>query len=257
MTRPAVLTAFPLVLSLAACGGGVREPETADSANPDDPQTERGEVPEEETATEEDSSLADGGGIPTKCHAGADPCTPDPRWVKKLCQDVYPAVALYLNQPSLPFTKAYLSRKTKAVNASGGATSGDEWLKFDEQVVLLYHRKSQTGGMQVSGANGGFDAMRWDGSCVTLDSTEVRMNVPPKPLHADIPWRYIGDDIQDALKSVDTIKQAYIARKQECKGAFSGSVSKKCVDADAALKAEIVRAIESGDAKLPVPERRP
>jgi hypothetical protein len=170
---------------------------------------------------------------------------------------VYPAVALYLNQPDLPFTKAYLSRKTKAVNASGGATSGDEWLKFDEQVLLLYHRSSEMGGMQVSGASGGYDAMRWDGSCVTLDSTEVRLAVPPKPLHAKIPWRYLGDDVQDALKSVDSIKQAYITRKQECKGAFSGSVSKKCVDADEALNAEIVRAIESGDAKLPVPERRP
>jgi len=195
--------------------------------------------------------------IPTSCHDGSEPCTADPKWVKRLCQDVYPAVALYLNSPSSPFTRAYLSRKTKAVNASGGATSGEEWLRFDEQVVLVYHRKAALGGMTVSGAEGGFDAVRWDGSCVTLDGSEVRMQKPPEPLQANIDWRYLGEDVQDALKAVDVVRDAYVARKQECKGAYSGDVSKECERKDLALKKAIVKAVQSGDAKIPVPERRP
>ncbi len=252
------LSALPLVVTFAlSCSGSNQEA----PASPEDAQAE-GEVeetsgqsdPVEEASPEEEETSQ---GIPTECHDGTDPCTADPKWVKKVCQDVYPAVALYLFQPDVPFTKAYLSRKTRAVNASGGVTSGEEWLQFDEQVVLLVHREASTGGMQVSGAQGGFDAMRWDGSCVTLGANEVRTQVPPDPIHAHVPWRYLGDDIQDALKDVESVKEAYITRKQECRGVYSGSVSKKCVRADEALNEEIVRAVQEGEVDLPVPENRP
>lgn len=256
MNRAPSIVAVPLVLAVSACGGPAQEaesPEPAMASTADAGQVSAGATAVEEPPSTEAASPL----IPTTCHKGEDPCTPDPAWVKKACQDVYPAVALYLNQPTLPFTKGYLTRKTKAVNASGGATSGEEWLRFDEQVVLLYHRKVAEGGMQVSGAGGGFEAMRWDGSCVTLDSTEVTLSVPPKPVYAHIPWRYLGEDIEDALKEAESVREAYIARKQECKGAFSGAVSKKCVSADERLDREIVNAVETGAAKLPVPERRP
>ena len=166
-------------------------------------------------------------------------------------------MALYLNSPASPFSRGYLSRKTKAVNASGGATSGDEWLKFDEQVILVYHRKPAAGGMTVSGAEGGFDAIRWDGSCVTLDGSEVRLEKPPAPLQANIDWRYLGEDVQDALKAVESVRTAYVARKQECKGAYSGDVSKECERKDVALRKAIVTSVQSGEAKIPVPARRP
>lgn len=195
--------------------------------------------------------------IPTSCHEGDSPCTAKPQWVKRLCEDVYPAVALYLFSQKSPFTHGYLSRKTRAVNASGGATSGDEWLVFDEEVVLLYHRAADTGGMQVSGAGGGYDAMRLDGSCVTLGSDEVRLQQPPTPKYAKIPWRYIGEDMQDALLKDAGIKQTYIERRKECKGAFSGAVSKKCVTLTDKLNATIVQAVTTGAVELPQPEARP
>jgi hypothetical protein len=209
---------------------------------------------DESTTDEESAGPID---IPSTCNEGSEPCTADPKWVKRLCQDVYPGVALYLNSPASPFSRGYLSRKTKAVNASGGTTSGDEWLAFDEQVVLVYHRKPAAGGMQVSGAEGGFDAIRWDGSCVTLDGTEVRMQKPPEALYSNIDWRYLGEDVQDALKAVESVRTAYVARKQECKGAYSGSVSKECERKDLALRKAIVKAVQSGEAKIPVPARRP
>lgn len=254
--RRVKLAVFAVVLPFAllslACSGGQKEP-----AAPEAPEAEPAPAaPAASDAASEEES-AGPVSIPTTCHDGDSPCTADPKWVKRLCQDVYPAVALYLNSPASPFTRGYLTRKTKAVNASGGATSGDEWLKFDEQVVLLYHRKSAMGGMQVSGAEGGFDAIRWDGSCVTLDGTEVRTDKPPEPLQANIDWRYLGEDVQDALKAVPSVRDAYVARKQECKGAYSGDVSKECEKKDLALRKVIVKAVQSGEAKLPVPARRP
>lgn len=234
------------------CAGGQTEaaaPEPASEAATSEPAAEAEEASQEEAVGPVD--------IPTTCYDGDRPCTADPKWVKRLCQDVYPGVALYLNSPNSPFSRGYMTRKTKAVNASGGATSGDEWLKFDEQVVLLFHRKAAAGGMQVSGAEGGFDAIRWDGSCVTLDGTEVRLDKPPEPLQAHIDWRYLGEDVQDALKAVPAVRDAYVARKQECKGAYSGDVSKECEKKDLALRKAIVKAVQSGEAKLPVPARRP
>jgi len=174
-----------------------------------------------------------------------------------LCDDVYPAVALYLFSSKSPFTHGYLSRKTRAVNASGGATSGDEWLAFDEEVVLLHYRAEDTGGIQVSGSSGGYEAMRLDGSCVTLGAEEVRLQKPPAPKYATVPWRYIGDDMQEALRKNESINTAYMERRKECKGAFSGEVSKKCVTRDEELNREIIKALTSGTLELPQPELRP
>lgn len=243
---------------MLGCGGAQPAVETATPATEPTQASQPETAPSADQATENSGPGTDGKWvIPSSCHKTGDICTPDPRWVKQLCQDVYPAVALYLFQEKSPFTHAYLSRKTKAVNASGGATSGSEWLAFDEEVVLLYHRAANTGGIQVSGESGGFDAMRLDGSCVTLDAAEVRMEVPPTPKYTEVPWRYLGDDVEKSLLGVPAIKDAYIARRKECKGAFSGEVSAKCVKLDAALNATIVASLKQGDTDLPQPEQRP
>lgn len=195
--------------------------------------------------------------IPTTCHKDGSVCTASPKWVKKVCSDVYPDVALVLFSPKSPFTRGYLTRKTKAVNASGGVTSGDEFLAFDEEVVLVYERAGPAGGMQISGAQGGYDAIRWDGSCVTLDSTEVSTHRAPSPKRGRIDWRYLGEDVQEALKAVPAVRDAFIARKKECKGAYSGDVSKACIQKDDALTKAIVDAVQSGKASLPEPAKRP
>lgn len=253
------LFASTIVLSLlcASCGGSQAEAESPSSEGAEATSAPSGS--ETAAAEESDSEEPESGpwDVPSKCQNGDHPCTANPKWVKKLCSDVYPAVALYLFSKKSPFTHGYLSRKTRAVNASGGATSGDEWLAFDEEVVLLHYREEDTGGMQVSGAGGGYEAMRLDGSCVTLGSDEVRLDVPPQPKYAKVPWRYIGDDMQDALREVPAIKEAYIARRKECKGAFSGTVSKQCVQRDEELNSAIIDALTSGEAQLPQPSLRP
>lgn len=250
--RSARLVLTPFLL-LAACGSPI--PAAAPESKAPEPDLET----EAEAEAPPSAELAPSGpaNIPGRCHADGSVCTADPKWVRALCSDLYPDVALYLFQKASPFTHGYITRKTKAVNASGGVTSGDEWLAFDEEVVLLIHRVPKAGGIQVSGSEGSFDAIRLDGSCVTLDSTEVTLNLPPAPKFARIDWRYLGDDVEGQLKEYRPIFDAYVARKKECKGAFSGEVSKKCVDLDAKLNQKIVSSLKDGSLSLKPPAKRP
>lgn len=241
-------------LLLAACGGSKpaeAPPSNESEAIATEPATDA--EPETQEKAVQTGPLT----IPGQCHREGSVCTADPKWVRALCSNLYPDVALYLFQKASPFTHGYITRKTKAVNASGGVTSGDEWLAFDEEVVLLIHRVPQAGGIQVSGSEGSFDAVRLDGSCVTLDSTEVTLQVPPSPKYARIEWRYLGDDVEDQLKGNRPIFEAYVARKKECKGAFSGEVSKKCVDLDTKLNQKIVGSLKDGSLSLSPPAKRP
>lgn len=255
MRKTIVVSVFSCASVLVACGGSQREAEApsearADLAEESEPATvdaaEDAELAEESAAAE----------LPERCHAEGDLCLPDPKWVKRLCNDVYPNVALHLFREGSPWTRGYSTRKVKAWNASGGATSGDEWVAFDEEVILLYARSANLGGMQVSGASGGYDALRWDGSCVTFSGEEVTTRPPPRAKYGRVEWRYLEPEIRDALREDDAVNNAYRARRQECKGAFSGTVSKKCVEADEALVASIITAVRRG-IELPKPQKLP
>lgn len=241
-----------VLFALPACGGSNSSPAEAPAASPTEPSEALVQEPQDETSVEPSGPMP----IPSACHDEAPPCTANPGWVRKLCAEVYPDVALYLFRKASPFAHGYITRKTKAVNASGGVTSGDEWLEFDEEVVVLHQRKASSG-IQVSGAEGGFDALRADGSCVTLDSTELTLTRPPKAKHARVQWRYLSEDTQDALKKNQAIFDTYVARKRECKGAYSGEVSKKCVDLDTKLNTLILEGLKAGTVDLDPPKKRP
>ncbi len=247
-----ILGPIVLLSSLSACGGSTPPAEEPVAQTEEEPVA--AQPPEAPPAAEPSGPSA----IPKTCHKDGSVCTADPKWVKRMCSEVYPDVALVLFSPESPFTRGYLTRKTKAVNASGGVTSGDEYLAFDEEVVLVYERGGPAaGGMQVSGAEGGYDAVRWDGSCVTLDMSEVTTHKAPSPKRGRIDWRFLGEDMQEALKAVPSVRDAYAARKKECKGAYSGDVSKACVQKDEALMKAIAEAVQSGKATLPEPAKRP
>ncbi len=235
-----------------ACGGSEPQAESpADvSAPAAAPEAKSAEKPAE--AAEE----AQVTGMPEKCSGKGSVCLPEAKWVRKLCNGVYPNVALAMFRGGTPWTRGYVTRKTKAWNASGGASAGDEWVAFDEEVILLYERVADTGGMQVSGAGGGYDALRWDGSCITLSTEEVTTQKAPSPKHGRIDWRYIEEPMQEALRKDEKVSNAYRDRRKECKGAFSGEVSDKCVKADNALTAAIVTSVRDG-IELPAPEKLP
>lgn len=248
-----VLSGFLCANVLTACGGSQHEAEAP--AEPQESAVTEGE--EAASASDESEAPAEPmADLPESCHKDGDLCLPDPKWVKRLCNDVYPNVALHMFREGSPWTRGYSTRKVKAWNASGGATSGDEWVLFDEEVILLYSRNANLGGMQVSGASGGYDALRWDGSCVTFSGEEVTTRRPPQAKFGRVDWRYLEPQIQEALREDETINVAYRERRQECKGAFSGTVSKKCVQADEALVASIIAAVRGG-IDLPKPTKLP
>jgi hypothetical protein len=195
-----------------------------------------------------------GEGVPTKCFKSGATCSPDPKFVKRLCNGKYPSLGLYLfSNPA--WTRGYLTRRTQAWNASGGA-SDSGWVEFDEEVLILYARVPDAGGMQVSGAGGSYDALRWDGSCVTLQSEEVTMSKAPSPKYPPIDFRYLDDDTQEALRKDEKVNKAWQARRAECKGATSGDVSLKCVKADENLTKTVIAFVRGGGS-IPEPKKLP
>ncbi len=193
--------------------------------------------------------------MPSACDSTGDTCTPPRGWVKKLCGGHHPGVALAMFSKGTPWTRGYLTRNTKAWNASGGESS-DADLAFDEEVIVVASRAPDTGGMTVSGAGAGYDVLRWDGTCASLSGEELTKRPPPKAKAAKIEWKALDDGIKQALSADAKIGPLDQARRKECRGATMGEVSDKCVKADMALAAAVVDFVRRGGA-LPLPEKRP
>jgi len=234
---------------LVACGSSAApEPPKAPqekSETPADPSTDP--APAEKAAAASPK-------IPTECVDKDGSCTVGKDFTKRLCESTYPNVALVLFAKGTPWQRDYLTRKTQAWNAEGGASVAG-FVEFDEEVLVLDTRAQPKGGMVVSGA-GGVQALRWDGSCVTLQSEEVTTNRPPKPKHPRLEWRWFDDAMKEALRKDSDVDAAYLAQRKECKGVSSGDVSKKCVDMDNRLVDAIVQHVESGG-ELATPEKIP
>lgn len=238
----------------SACGGASKPAESADTA-----------AAEAETPAAADESTGDepaGQGaasaaveLPTECFKSGDVCVPHPKFVKRLCNGRYPSMALYLFGNDSKWTRAYLTRKTEAWNASGGAST-EGFVEFDEEVLLMAERKADTGGMQVSGAGAGYDAIRWDGSCVTLSGEELTQKRPPSVKNVKVEWRFLDDNLQQALRKDERVNAAFLERRSECKGATSGDVSDKCVKADLKLSNAVVTYVRGGGS-VPVPTTLP
>jgi hypothetical protein len=237
-----------------ACGGG-KPPEAPEAENKPSGEDAPAAAPTAaDSAAPAAESSGSAGGVPTECFKAGAVCSPDPKFVKRLCNGKFPSIGLYLfSNPK--WTRGYLTRRTQAWNASGGA-SDSGWVEFDEEVLILYARVADAGGMQVSGAGGSYDALRWDGSCVTLQSEEVTMSKAPSPKYPPIDFRYLDDDTQEALRKDDKVNKAWQERRKECKGATSGEVSLKCVKADDGLTKSVIGFVRGGGS-IPEPKKLP
>ncbi|MFC1643429.1 hypothetical protein ACFL5O_12240, partial [Myxococcota bacterium] len=241
-----------IALGSTGCGGSA----AVSSRTPADESGEHG--PNEESKSEEgyDSDrAADSPGVPSECAGSGEVCTPPGKFVNKVCADAFPGLALYMFQKGSPWTRGYLTRKTEAVNASGGK-SGEGYLAFDEEVLVMRKRAADYGGMQVSGAMGGWDVLRWDGTCATLAGEELTLNVPPSPKAAKVDFRFLDANVKEALREDAALTEAYRGRRRECKGATMGAVSKKCEDYDRKLAQTIVDVVRQGQV-IPLPEKLP
>jgi len=241
------------LVMLAACGGA-RAAKPAEAPAPSAPSDSAPAAAADAEAKAPPPAAAPVG-VPTACAKPGKFCLPDASFTKRMCNDSFPSIALYLFGNGLPFTHGYLTRKTQAWNAEGGA-SDNTFLEFDEEVLLLVERSADTGGMQVSGAGGSYEALRWNGSCVTLAKEEVTLDKPPTPKVPNLEWRFLDDNVQAALREDKTINTAVRARSKECKGAVSGDVSLACVKADDRLTQVVVEYLRKGG-KLPVPSKLP
>lgn len=187
--------------------------------------------------------------LPTRCAEDSSPklCLPDKAFVERLCGGSYPDVALVMFHKKSPWTRGYVTRAIDAWNTASSLQSASK-LSIDEEVILVKKRENP-GGMVVSGASGGFEALRWDGTCVSLGGDEVRMHPNGIPKAASIPWRKLDDHTQHALLDDPRVKDSYELRKKECQGT---STPGQCERAESALSRGIVMFVRNGGA-VPAP----
>lgn len=247
--------AAPLLTSilLVSCGSSQPEAKTSEGEGSDVAKTDASPDATSSPAKESAGAPADDGStVPTTCETKDGLCMPSPKFTKKLCGGMNPDVALAMHKKGTPFTRGYLKGTVDAWNASGGASSADK-LVFDEEVIVLLARKNETG-IQVSGASASYDVLRWDGTCATLSSEELTMSVPPKPKNAKVVWKDFSEAAQEALLGDPNIAKLNKERRDECKGASIGEVSKKCVALVDKLSEAIVAFVRNGG-EVPAPAK--
>src|SRR5262249_39348407 len=121
--KGAMRSVYALVsVLLFGCGGGSAEPAKAPESDGAAPAAAAPEAGGSEAGAEKPAEgAAAASGVPTKCHKAGAVCSPDPQFVKRLCNGKFPSIGLYLfSNPA--WTRGYLTRRTQAWNASGGAS---------------------------------------------------------------------------------------------------------------------------------------
>jgi hypothetical protein len=178
---------------------------------------------------------------------------PGPAVADRICATLHPEVALALFAKGTPWTRMYLRGDVDGWDAEGGRSARAKLL-FDEEVIALKHRAPpKAAGVISVDATDGYQVLRWDGNCYSLDSDEVVRRSPPRAKHSGIPWKLLNERTRSVLLDNASVKAAYERRHKECEGIMVGQVSPPCEQADAALSDGIVAAVKSG-LSLPAPE---
>lgn len=233
-----------LAVTVAACGGGAGPAKVAkhDDGNVRSVATQDSELAHHEAEP-----------VPSKCVKRKGACLPPVKWAERLCQDVYPDVALYMFREGSPWVRYYMRTGLNAVNGWGATI--DENLVQGEEVIPINYR-GQKDGLVVEGSEGTFDVLRWNGSCVTLDLAEVTKDRPGAPKTSSIEWRSLSEPVKDALLQDQTVAEAVRGRQRECKGASIGRVTAECVRLDRNLGTVIAKYVRNGGG-VPVPPTHP
>lgn len=192
--------------------------------------------------------------LPDHCARGKRECVPPPGWVKRLCDDVYPDVALNMFKPGTRWKRLYMLARAEPFNASGGASLLGDKLERGEEVIAL-KRRDNNGEMQV-GDNAGYDVLRWNGACATIHDGDFSHDAPRNVVHSKIEWRRLGLDVRKKLEEQPGISAAQNARRKACKGMNLGQVSGDCEVYDRRFMDEIVQYVQDGG-DLPLPSRLP
>jgi hypothetical protein len=183
--------------------------------------------------------------IPADCTArDHDVCALPTEFVERLCQSMIPEVALALFAKGSPWTRGYATRDTRAWYV-GGARSASS-IVFDEELVVLQFRAAENRGLVISGAQGNYDAVRWDGSCVTLDASELTLKKPPKPKVSPIAWKRLDEKTRELLDADARIRGAEERWTKECHGDAPHASEDACVRAHQSLSDTIAGYVRGG-----------
>jgi hypothetical protein len=157
--------------------------------------------------------------IPTRCgdENAQGICGPPTPFVKEVCGgSPKPDVALLLFAKGSPWTRAYLRLNVEAWYT--GSRSARVGLKFDEEIVVMYH-PNPAGGIIVNGGGERYDVIRLDGHCATLSAEEVTLKRPPAPKHPPVPWKQLDQRTRDALLADPAVAEASTNYDEACAGA--------------------------------------
>jgi hypothetical protein len=235
-----------LVLGLAtACGSAVSNGEPDSAAD----------EPVEKEAAVKDAKPK----IPKRCAKGKkhrQECLPPQGWVKRLCDDVYPDVALHMFEPGTPWKRLYMVARAEPFNASGGSSLLGDKLERGEEVIALKRRSENDGGIQVGDNNAGYDVLRWNGACATIHDGDFAEDRPSHIVQSKVEWRRLGVPLRQHLEAQPAISAAYEARRKSCRGFSMGKVAGDCESNDKLLMQEVVRYIQTGP-NLPEASRLP
>ena len=194
--------------------------------------------------------------IPMKCSKKKKRpmCLPPPAWVTRLCDNVYPDVALHMFQPGTPWVRLYMQKNAQPFNASGGMSVLGDKMQRGEEVIALRRRNPRRDYQMADIA--GFDVLRWNGACATIHDGEFTTSSPDEVLNARVEWRELGLPLRQQLEAQPEILETYKARRKACVGRNMGQVTADCEEFDKKLVDDVVRYVRSG-AELPKPAKHP
>src|SRR6478609_6874181 len=125
-----IISCLALMGLLSGCGGATTSKESTTAA-------------EEVASSKEELGSDAKPRIPERCAKGKKhkgECVPPPGWVKRLCEDVYPDVALHMFAPSTPWKRLYMLARADPFNASGGSSLLGDKLERGEEIIALKRR---------------------------------------------------------------------------------------------------------------------
>ncbi len=242
-----------LGLALISCGGSPEKPAESPSSEPV-AQAGGKAKPKARVKHKKEREKEDASPFPQRCTMRRGECLPPPDWVNKLCDNIYPDLALHFFAPKTPWQRLYMTARADPFNASGGMSLMGDKLEPGEEVIALRRRDATK--MQATGENAGYDVLRWNGACATIHDDDFTEEPPSNLRSAPIDWRRLSVEMRNALEAIPEIGEVYELRHQKCRGKSVGIISDECERYDKKLSEVVAMKVRSG-AKLPSPKQVP
>jgi hypothetical protein len=168
--------------------------------------------------------------VPATCE-NKQSCYPPAAFVEAVCKKKFPDLPLHVFAGRMPWQHMYVKAEyVEPVNPHGGEQS-EAWMKFGEEVVILRKRGPGGGkGVQISGPSD-VDVLRWDGTCATIRQ-EMLVSYVPAPMQSPlIIWKYLHQELQDALLKNAVVARSREAEKKSCRDSSPTHPTDSCAKA--------------------------